>query len=226
MNSFTAEHRSPYFFLGLFLVCLFAARTDGLDNRHATAERWGSPAPVLLDLSLAGPLRGLASDFDVLTVFSIYHAASQEQKSRGSTELWPVMAAYLQRAQEMDPRFFDVYRLSGALLAYDAKMPHLAVQLLQRGAEQLEDNWELPFIAGFLAYDQLKDNSLAYSLMKEAALRPGTPPLTVHLAARFLAKDEGNSAGIAFLQTMIELMPEGYHAGLKQRISELQGSQQ
>lgn len=222
MNSFS-EHRYPYLFLVLFLACLFIARTDGLDSRRTTAERWGNPAPVLLDLSLAGPLRGLASDFDLLHVFSIYHAASQEQKTQGSTELWPVMAAYLQRAQEMDPRFFDVYRLSGTLLAYDAKMPHLAVQLLEKGAEQLKDNWELPFIAGFLAYDQLKDNQLAYRLMKEAAVRPDTPPLTVHLAARFLAKDEGNSAGIAFLQTMIQLLPEGYHAGLKKRISELEG---
>lgn len=222
MNSFT-EHRYPYFFLVFFLACLFIARTNGLDNQHTGVKSWGTPAPVLLDLSLAGPLRGLASDFDLLHVFSIYHTASQEQKTRGSTELWPVMAAYLQRAQEMDPRFFDVYRLSGALLAYDAKMPHLAVQLLAKGAEQLEDNWELPFIAGFLAYDQLKDNRLAYRLMKEAAVRPDASPLTIHLAARFLAKDKGNTAGIAFLQTMIELLPEGYHAGLKQRISELEG---
>lgn len=225
MNSF-AEHRYSYLFLVLFFACLLIARTNGLDNQHAGIKSWGTPAPVLLDLSLAGPLRGLASDFYLLHVFSIYQAASQEQKSRGSTELWPVMAAYLQRAQEMDPRFFDVYRVSGALLAYDAKMPRAAVQLLEKGADQLGDNWELPFLAGFLAYDQLKDNSLAYSLMKKAAVRPDAPPLTVHLAARFLAKDEGNSAGIAFLQTMIELLPEGYHAGLKQRISELQGSQQ
>ena len=225
MNSFT-EHRYPYFFLVFFLTCLFIARTDGLHSRHTTAELWGNPTPVLLDLSLAGPLRGLASDFDLLHVFSIYQTASKERKRRGSTELWPVMAAYLQRAQEMDPRFFDVYRVSGALLAYDAKMPRTAVQLLEKGAEQLEDNWELPFIAGFLAYDQLKDNQLAYSLMKKAAVRPDAPPLTVHLAARFLAKDEGNSAGIAFLQTMIELLPEGYHAGLKQRISELKRGQQ
>ncbi|MDT8375231.1 MAG: hypothetical protein RQ867_00680 [Mariprofundaceae bacterium] len=223
MNSF-AEHSAPYLLLLIFLACLSVARTGGLDNRHTGTELWENPAPVLLDTALAGPVRGLASDFDVLHVFSIYQAANLEQKRQGSTGLWPVMAAYLQRAQEMDPRFFDVYRLSGALLAYDAKMPHLAVQLLEKGTAQLENNWELPFIAGFLTYDQLRDNRLAYSLMKEASIRPDAPPLAVHLAARFLARDEGNAAGIAFLQAMIELLPEGYHAGLKQRISELQRS--
>lgn len=224
MNSFS-RHREALFFLVIFFSCLFIARTNGLGNQDAGVESWGTPAPVLLDISLAGPLRGLASDFNVLNVFSIYHAANKEQKRLGSTELWPVMAAYLQRAQEMDSRFFDVYRLSGALLAYDAKMPHAAVQLLEKGADQLSDNWELPFLAGFLAYDQLKDNKLAYKLMKKAAVRPDAPPLTVHLAARFLAKDEGNAAGIAFLQAMIDLLPKGYHAGLKQRISELEGRQ-
>ncbi|MDX8380915.1 MAG: hypothetical protein R8M14_02245 [Ghiorsea sp.] len=179
-------------------------------------------APVkspLLSFGAAGFVPGLSADLKVLKVFSIYQTIIKS----GRKEFSPFMASYLNRASLLDPEFFDVYRLAGSLLVYDAELPKEGVALLDRGSIILKNSWELPFYGGFIAHQQLKDDEIAFKLMNRVIGRPHTPPLAISLAAKFLSNTNSKEDGILFLQGMLLSMPKGYRAGIEKKIKELRG---
>lgn len=175
--------------------------------------------PAWLEKAGWGPLQGLGADFSLLKVFSIYYDASRQTNHDNSA--WHAMKRALFRAQALDPQFIDPYHIGIITLAYDAKLPKDAVRLALLGSRAIPDNWQVPFTGGFVAYDALKDHRQASQLMTIAANVPNAPPLAVHLAGRFIAKDSGPEEGIKFLQKMLLLLPEQYHSGILQRIEEL-----
>ena len=202
----------------LLLLAASRTQTEGLGNISSSPLH--KPPHLLLDTAIAGPLSGLASDFDLLNVFSLYQDTSNgyfSDKQHG----WLLLAEYLNRAQQMDPRFFDVYRLAGSILPYDANQANLSVELLARGATQLPDNWEIPFLGGWIAHDKLNDPELAYTMMSQVLDRPSAPTLALGLAARFLHAARGKDETILFLQGLLRLMPETYRHGIQKRIEDV-----
>lgn len=214
----------PILLLATGLALLLTARSFAFDTSPPHRSLWRSqPSPLLADLAFAGPLRGLASDYALLETFSIYYE-TRHVPNASRPQLWKAFVNHLTRAQRLDPAFFDVYRVAGALLTYDARMPDEAVRMLRKGTDNIPDNWEIPFLAGFIAYDQLKNSTLAFELMSEAAKRPDAPAMTASLASRFLEGAQGPEASIRFLEEMMLLFPEKYHEGLKNRIREIRNS--
>jgi len=209
--------------LPLLLLCVGIALLIGVRAQSAYKQdnqvrrTWASSFSPTAEIIAAGPLRGMMADFRMLDVFALYYEASQKRDSQALQYL-PV---YLNRAQNLDPKFFDVYRLAGSILAYDAHMPEASVALLRKSFEQRPDAWEFPFFAGFIAHDLLHDDKLAFDLISVAVGRKGTPPFLATLASRFLQSTATTQDAIAFLQGIIKVMPPEYQAGVKLRIQEL-----
>lgn len=190
---------------------------------HLRSSVWETgPSPLILQTILAGPDRGLMADMDVLSVFSLNDDLRMHRFAGGQAhKAWGYLAAYLERAQALDPRFQDTYRLALGLLGYTEGFQSKAVGILELGAEANPQNWQYPFFGGFIAHDQLHDDDRAYRLMSMAVRRPGVPPLALGLAARFLAKDRSPEASLRFLELMRQMMPPAYKAPLQARIQRL-----
>jgi len=211
----------PIFVLCVSLLLLLVVREQS-EHIHGKQQlhTWTSSSSPRAEIITAGPLRGIIADFRMLDVFAIYYAATQQQQK----QVLQYLPVYLNRAQHLDPKFFDVYRLAGSILAYDARMPEAAVNLLRKSFDQRPDVWEFPFFAGFIAHDLLHDDKLAFDLISVAASRQGTPPFLVTLASRFLASTATSQDAIAFLQGILKMMPPEYQAGIQWRIKELSQS--
>jgi len=158
-----------------------------------------------------------------LSIFNAYdHIIKLPENDRQSDSSWHYLMEYLQHASILDPYFYDTYRLTSGLLAFQSNHTRDALDILTHGAENRTWDWETPLIAGFLAHNLLQDNRLAFDLMKRASSRPGAPPLVVSLAARFLADMEGAETGLQFLHYMKSIMPKGYSKPIDDRIKMLE----
>lgn len=189
-------------------------------QNHIYIER--GTVPVTLQKVIAGPCQGLAADANILSVFTIYdlirsRSLSPEQQKHA----WKQLSGYLDAASQIDPWFKDTYRLSSGLLAFSPDGMNDAINILQRGSSARTWDWETPFLAGFIAHDRLHDDKMAFEFMKLAAQRPDAPPSAIRLASKFLNNESGIDVSIIFLEQMLKMLPERYHAPIKQRIKEL-----
>ncbi|WP_238701256.1 hypothetical protein [Mariprofundus erugo] len=180
--------------------------------------------PPAAQKMLAGPFAGSAADLDILALFSIYDTIRQQQTNQ--TDLWKKLNERLLAAQTLDPWFADTYRLTIGLTAFHEQGASTAVELLSRGAKARSWDWELPFMAGYIAHDFLHDDARAYALMSEAIKRPDAPPLAVGLASKFLQSSEGTEASIHFLNYLKASMPAQYRDIIDARIKRLEKKRQ
>ena len=167
-----------------------------------------------------GQFVGAAADFNLLSVFSIYEGIRKQPTD--NNVLWQKLHARLLAAQELDPWFWDVYRLATGLMAFHKQGTSTAVDLLSKGAKARTWDWEMPFMAGYLAHDFLHDDKRAATLMAEAIKRPNAPPLAVGLASQFLSASEGSAASLRFLHYLRTSMPAEYRGVIDARIARLQ----
>jgi len=181
-------------------------------------EALREPTPTPLKIALAGPARGLVADVTLMEVYTLF---AHVQKNRDHQKGWDLIYQYLQSSQQIDPWFWDAYRFSAGLLGMRKEYIERIIDLLEKGSEARKWDWETPFMAGFLAYDQLHDLPRAFSLMRKAADKPEAPPMAAGLASRFLQKMEGTQASIDFLLLMMRNTPPKYQEGLKKRVEEL-----
>jgi hypothetical protein len=180
------------------------------------------PSPAIIQSIAAGPFKGMASDFNILSVFTMYNHIKSAPLDKAQQQMaWQHLSSYLNRAQSLDPWFRDTYRLTIGLLAFSDGFASDAVQILEAGSAQISWDWKLPFYAGFIAYDRLNDRQKAFELMQESISRPNVSPLAIGLASRFLQKEKGSEASIFFLEYMLQTMPEKYHGPIKNRIKRL-----
>lgn len=63
---------------------------------------------------------------------------------------------------DLDSNFLQCYTFGGTVVTYDQKRPDLGMTLIDKGMVNLPENWELPFIKGFLYYIYLRDYEKAY----------------------------------------------------------------
>ena len=204
-------------------VVLYAvARHAGHADYGLEIDRHTGPSPAIIQQVIAGPCPGLGADANLLSVYSIYdqilHAGLD---GKNEAIAWHHLKTYLERAQSLDPWFWDIYRLSGGLLGFHEGSERDAISIMEKGAQWRTWDWETPFVAGFLAYDRMHDDGLAYRLMRLSADRPGVPPMVIGLAAKFLMQEKGVETSLMFLHYMLKTMPEGYKGPIQERIDKL-----
>ncbi len=209
----------------LFIACFTAILLIRVGGYFGYSFKQASFQPSLANLDastlriIAGPVPGLAADFCVLEVFSIFN----EMQKSSRAEYGDYLYQDLKSAVDLDSRFYDPYRLASSILVFDAGKPKEAVYLLEKGTFALPLKWDIPFLAGFIAYDQLHDHQKAFQLMSEAAKRKGAPPMIPMLATRFLSQTSGKEDAIMFLQSLLDTLPDIYQEGIRQRIKALRG---
>jgi len=210
--------------LGIFfsLLCmLFFSRIESEFNYASEKAVFSEPISneVMLQ-AISGFVPGLSADFQIMHVFSVSDAMTYS----GQISYAPLMATYLKNASKLDPRFVDTYRLASSLLVYDANMPQEGVDILDYGSKILTNNWEFPFLGGFIAHEQLHDDNKAFELMSRVLTRPHAPQLAVNLATKYLNNTQTKEDALLFLQLLLQTMPEKYQEGIKNKISQLQNS--
>jgi len=202
--------------LCLYGMSLFHQQTQTTDRPPLLTECMHPDAQKML----AGPFAGAAADFNLLAVFSIYDVIRTQSGDHNA--LWQKLHARLTAAQQLDPWFWDIYRLTTGLMAFREQGTSAAVDLLSKGANARTWDWEMPFMAGYLAHDFLHDDKRASALMSEAIRRPNAPPLAVGLASQFLQASEGSEASIRFLYYLSASLPIEYRDVINARIARLQ----
>lgn len=90
---------------------------------------------------------------------------------------------------ELDPRFIGAYHFGAVTLAWDARKPEDAIELLKRGMKRNPTNWRLPFDAGFISYLLTRDYDMAARYFRIASELPGA----WHLAQRWAAAAAGRA---------------------------------
>jgi hypothetical protein len=198
--------------------CLYAASFLHQQSASIHPFHTGGLPPTAQQL-MAGPYAGVAADLNILGVFAIYDSIVKQQEQNGV--LWHHLHNRLQAAQMLDPKFWDTYRLTTGLMGFHQQGAAAAVDLLSKGAEARDWDWEMPFIAAYLSHDMLHDDRRAYQLMNMALKRPNAPPLAIGLAAEFLKTTEGNQASLRFLTYLRKSLPPRYRDVIDARIKKL-----
>jgi hypothetical protein len=88
----------------------------------------------------------------------------------------------------LDPRFIGAYHFGAITLAWDARLPNEATDLLADGMRANPMDWRLPFDAGFITYMLLRDYEQAGRLFKVSSKLPNTWQITARWAAVALAR--------------------------------------
>lgn len=168
----------------------------------------------------AGPVPAFAADMAVLNIFNIYAqatAASVENRAAW----WAALNYQLHLAQNMDPYFRDVYRLTEGLLAYEAQDMQGAINILSKSEPHLNSSDPL-LVAAFIAHQELKNEILALSLARKAADKPDASPLVLGFASSLIKGQSGCKASLSFLRSRMNTLPEKYQKGIIRRIRKLQ----
>jgi tetratricopeptide (TPR) repeat protein len=114
----------------------------------------------------------------------------------------------------LDPRFTGAYHFGAITLAWDAREPEQALDLLAAGMAANPMNWQLPFDAGFISYMLLRDYEKAGRLFEIASKLPNAWQLTARWAAVATAK-----AGD--FETARQLWVDLYNSSQNKRLREL-----
>ncbi|MFC1536940.1 hypothetical protein ACFL48_03890 [Pseudomonadota bacterium] len=205
--------------LGLVREAQPILRADTVISPYTTSGQ-----DKLIQAIKAGMLPGLGADLAILRIFSSFYQYSHEREESTRQSLREITYRDFETAQFLDPKFIDMYRLAEGILAYDLRMPLQAVDLLEAGEHHF-DQWEIPFMASFIAYDQLHDLKRAVSLAKLAGEKPGVPPLIIGYTSRLMSDNLGLEFAIKYLQERKKALPEGYQHGLEERIRKLKEMQ-
>ncbi|MFO7675532.1 MAG: hypothetical protein R6X12_04365 [bacterium] len=119
----------------------------------------------------------LASDLVWLRAVQYYgHHLMTDRKYEWLGHVFEILTA-------LDHRFIGAYHFGAFTLAWDARKPDEAIQLLVRGMKQNPTSWQLAFDAGFISYLLLKDYEAAGRYFAIAAELPGS----WHVARRWAA---------------------------------------
>lgn len=205
-----------------FFMHTIGRQAGTLQDQSETTLLISPPAPLVIQQMIAGPTLGLGAESNLLSVFSIYWTTQKKKLSpEDQQRAWSYLAQYLKQAQSFDPWYWDTYRLTSGLLIYQKDHQQQAFDILTRGAKARAWDWEIPFVVGFLAHDLLKNDELAFRLMKLAIHRPNSPPMVLGLAARFLSKTETVDDSIRFLNALKSTLPVGYSTYIEERIKTL-----
>jgi tetratricopeptide (TPR) repeat protein len=95
---------------------------------------------------------------------------------------------YVNVIGELDPRYRDAYTLASLILIAEGKSPERAIRVLEAGMQRSPDDWLLPFEAGFIAFDSLRDYERAARFFETSAARPGAHPMARRFHAEMFNK--------------------------------------
>lgn len=186
------------FLLPLHYISLEKSR---LTKPSVREEKIFLPEPFLKIFS--GEFKGILADLLIINLSSYYGGIIMEKKEAIEKE-FEYMYRVLKSASILDPYYFDIYYFTQSILAWDARMPDKAIEILKIGSEKRKHDWIIPYWIGFNYYYFLHDKKNASLFFKDASLRPGASDLVASMS--IISDYEGGETEMAilFLEDMIK----------------------
>lgn len=154
----------------------FEAEFGAAGHTTATAPLLYLPSGKYLQIASLGFDELLA---DVLYLWSIQYYSNYDIADRYDY----IEHIYKDVITELDPKYLDPYLIGSMIMTTEAQKPDMALRLLDKGIEKNPDQWILPFEAGFLCYQTLKDYPRAARYFDIALTVPDAPPIVQRFKA-------------------------------------------
>jgi tetratricopeptide (TPR) repeat protein len=163
---------------------LLAVLVQGRIEARASGGGGGNP---LLYLPSGKYLKAISLGFDELLADLIYLWSIQYYGNYAIEDRYIYLERiYGQVITELDPRYLDPYLIGALIMTAEARQPEMALRLLDKGMARNPEAWILPFEAGFLCYNDLRDYARAATYFDQALRVPGVHPLVRRLRAGML----------------------------------------
>jgi len=120
---------------------------------------------------------------DILWLATIQYFGTHLQ----SDGRYPELRRLLDTVVALDPHFVEAYTLGGLILMYFARDVQAGIDLLERGAQNNPDRWEIPYDLARTYYLDLKDYPKALHWFEVADKLPGRPTHVPRFIARLYA---------------------------------------
>jgi len=159
------------------------------------------PSPILKITSFE--FKGIVSDLLFIKAL-VFWGSTYERKEqpRMKSDEWQWFDKNLTVSTDLDPYFVDPYYLANAHMTWEAGMIRETNELLEKGTQYRDWDWNLPFFAGFNNFFFLHDNAKAAELLATAAQRPGPSEQLLSLASRLAYKEKKTENAILFLEAV------------------------
>jgi len=186
-----------------------------LDLEHERAD--------LIYLPPANFLRGASLGYQqALADLLWFRAISYFGRHYRSDRIYPWLASMCDAVTDLDPRAEYVYRFGGVILPWEADRVDDGIALLQKGARNVPESWQLHYMLGFSYYFFRDDLAAASQTLREASFLPGAPGFVTRLAAIVDAAHQGPNSAVDFLTELAGRDVNGeMREVIRQRIREL-----
>jgi hypothetical protein len=200
-----------------FAAALAAGTASAVALRQAAENLAPPPVETLYDVppipgDVARPLafgfRSLLADFTFLEAIQVLAPRTANWPWQKYAGVDRRLHRLLDYSVEVDPKFAGAYRFAGAALPHETRDGKAlgvlaAVSILERGARERPDVWNIPFLLGFLETYYLRDYVAAGKNLTIAAKDPGAPSYLGLLATRVTAQGGEVTTALAMAQTML-----------------------
>ncbi len=176
-----------------------AAGVAGASNAGLESARAGRGVPAqVLYLPSGDYLKVISIGFpqllaDLIYIWSIQYYSNYEAEDR-FRYLEHVYAGVIAK---LDPHYIDPYLVGALIMGAEAQDHEMALRLLDRGIEANPGDWILPFEAGFICYNDLKDYARAARYFETAIAVPGAPPPIRRMHAEMFNRMGDKEASLA-----------------------------
>lgn len=164
----------------------------GLASAGAAAARQADErvAPLLY-LPTGRYLKAAAMGFDAILADVLYLWSIQYYSNYRIEDRYRYLEhIYRDVITELDPRYIDPYLVGALIMTAEARQPEMALRLLDKGIEHNPADWILPFEAGYVCYNEIRDYARAARYFEIALRSPD-----VHPAVRRFHAEMYNRAG-------------------------------
>ena len=161
----------PFGFLSLILIlhCSHSRLIEVMDRTASLHAKVLVPSPEAVRLVSLG-FDKLLADCYWLSFIGYYGDTEARQKDK-----YLLADRYLDLITSLDPEFIQPYWFVAFTVGNDQKNPQRASEILEKGIAANQDNWYLPFIAGFNQYMFAKDEVSAARYYRQASKYPEAP---------------------------------------------------
>ncbi|MCI0568664.1 MAG: hypothetical protein L0Z52_10860 [Acidobacteria bacterium] len=161
---------------GVILVLLGALTATTAALRVERLREGSAPGYHLLYLPSGRSLRALTVGYEGLAADLIYIWSIQYYSNYQIQDRYDYLDQIYRRViAELDPHFLDPYLVGSMIMSVEANRDDLALKLLDAGTKNNPREWILPFQAGFLCYNKLRDFACARDYFRRAQAIPGAP---------------------------------------------------
>src|SRR4030042_3125540 len=87
---------------------------------------------------------------------------------------------------DLNPQYRAAYYYGATIMALEAKEYRMAIRLLQKGSQNMTQEWIFDYEAGYYAYKFLNDVDLAEKFYLNASGKPDAPPIIKRMRAHMI----------------------------------------